>query len=147
MHDRKQFTRQVLELVKRAKSSYHNSTNDTRKDVELLKKVCDELTSYRESLTLEMTKTVETMERVLRSSAQDDDLSKAFKLLESLKACFDSSSHHSMEMAKHRQQQLTAALQASLSVKFNLLRLILFHCIFNLKYLIWFTEPKRLRNC
>ncbi len=116
MHDSKQFMRDVLELVERAKSSYHNSTNAIRKDVELLKEVCNELTSYRESLTLEMTEAVETMERVLRSTAQDDDPSKAFNLLESLKACFDSPTHGHKKAANHRQQQLTVALQVGLSI-------------------------------
>lgn len=117
MHDSKQFMRDVLELVERTKSSYHNLTNAIRKDVELLKEVCNELTSYRESLTLEMTEAVKTMERVLRSTAQDDDLSKAFNLLESLKACFDSPTQHGhKKAANNRQQQLTVALQVGLSI-------------------------------
>ncbi len=132
MGTHEQLTAEMMELAKKAQTSFHISMQTLEEDVEQMKKMYLDFSSSCHSLILEMTEDVDTLERVIRSSAKVSDPSKAYNYLESLKSFFQQQNELAIELLlKGKRRQLIETQQVLFLMKYKNHLLSILHTLFN----------------
>lgn len=114
------FTARMADLVKKAKTRCHSTTKAMKEDIEHLKKMYDEFSSFHDKFMREIMEDVESLETVLQTVVQVGDHPEAHYLLESLEAyCFDFPRPWMDEAIKSSRQLLNEAQKVYLTISFS----------------------------
>ena len=121
MEDLDRFMTEVVELTKKAQSSYHHTLSTIQEDNGCLKKISEEFSSSSEAFKKEIMEDIEKMQQVLRLAAQQGDPAKAWSLLDSFKACFNNQNFSFTEyMTKTKQRQFKETREVLLNLIYSL---------------------------